>query len=171
MPKIFERIKNILVGEKTEIVKILEKVPIFEGLNLVELKKIEIITHERDYMDKEVIFHEKEPGAGMYIIKSGSIKLSKKADNKEIFLMSLAAGDFFGEIALLDESPRSATAASEGRTKLLGFYRPDFLDLLKREPKLGSKVLLKLAQMIATRLRNTTDSRIKGTPDGNEAKY
>lgn len=170
MPNIFERIGKILVGEKTEIVKILEKVPIFEGLNLVELKKIEIITHEREYMDKEVIFHEKEPGAGMYIIKAGRIKLSKKTEAKEIFLMSMTDGNFFGEIALLDESPRSATATSDGKTKILGFYRPDFLDLLKREPKLGSKVLLKLSQMIATRLRNTTETRVKGAIDGNETE-
>ena len=170
MPKIFKTIRDILVGEKTEIVKVLERVPIFAGLSLIELKKIEIITHEREYMDNEIIFNEKEPGAGMYIIKSGSIKLSKKVDNKQVFLMSMTDGDFFGEIALLDESPRSATATSAGKTKILGFYRPDFLDLLKREPKLGSKVLLKLAQMIAARLRETTESRVKGTADGNETE-
>jgi len=170
MPNIFESIGKVLIGKKSDVVKILEKVPIFEGLNIIELKKIEIITHERQYTDGEIVFHEKEPGAGMYIIRAGNIKLSKKTEAKEIELLTMKDGDFFGEIALLDESPRSATATSKGQTQILGFYRPDFLELLKREPTLGSKVLLKLSQIIAKRLRNTTDSTVKGAANANESE-
>jgi CRP-like cAMP-binding protein len=159
---IIQIIKNKIFGEKSEIVKILEKIPIFEGLNDLELKKIEIITHERSYLPNEVIFHEKEPGAGMYIIKRGSVRLTKKTETKEIEVVVLKEKEFFGELALLDESPRSATATAIGKTEVLGFYRPDFLTLLQREPKLGSKVLLKLAQILAARLRYTTETSVKG---------
>ncbi|MFH1074194.1 MAG: cyclic nucleotide-binding domain-containing protein [Candidatus Firestonebacteria bacterium] len=168
--RIFERLRNIFGVEKSEIVKILEKVPIFSDLNLVELNKIEIITHEREYMDGEQVFHEKEPGAGMYIIRSGNIRLLKKTDAREIELTTMKPGDFFGEIALLDESPRSATAIAAGKTRILGFYRPDFLELLKRDPRLGSKVLLQLSQMIAKRLRTTTESTLKGAGNGTETE-
>src|SRR3989339_372055 len=99
---IFERLRKVFGVDKSEIVKILEKIPIFSDLNLVELNKIEIITHEREYMDGEQVFHEKEPGAGMYIVRSGSIKLSKKTVVGEKELTTLKTGDFFGEIALLD---------------------------------------------------------------------
>ncbi|OGF51570.1 MAG: hypothetical protein A2044_03860 [Candidatus Firestonebacteria bacterium GWA2_43_8] len=167
---IFERLRKVFGVDKSEIVKILEKVPIFSDLNLVELNKIEIITHEREYMDGEQVFHEKEPGAGMYIIRTGTIKLLKRVEGKEVAVATMKQGDFFGEIALLDESPRSATAVAEGKTKILGFYRPDFLELLKRDPKLGSKVLLQLSQMIAKRLRVTTESNLKGAGNGSETE-
>src|SRR3989339_420612 len=146
---IFERLRKIFGVDKSEIAAILEKVPIFSDLNLVELNKIEIITHEREYMDGEQVFHENEPGAGMYIIRAGSIKLFKKTETGEIELPSMKQGDFFGEISLLDESNRSATAVAVGKTRILGFYRPDFLELLKRDPRLGLKVLLQLSQIIA----------------------
>ncbi|MEI6845614.1 MAG: cyclic nucleotide-binding domain-containing protein [Candidatus Firestonebacteria bacterium] len=166
----FERLRKIFGVQNSEIVKILEKVPIFSDLNLVELNKIEIITHEREYMDGEQVFHENEPGAGMYIIRTGSIKLIKKIENKEIEVATMKQGDFFGEIALLDEAPRSATALAAGKTSILGFYRPDFLDLLKRDPALGSKVLLQLSQMIAKRLRATTEATLKGAGNGTETE-
>jgi len=163
-------LRTKLFGEKTEVMKILEHVPMFEGLSDLELKKIEIITHEREYMAGEVVFHEKEPGAGMYIIKRGTITLSKTSDGKkEVFLSELNDREFFGDLALLDESPRSATAIAKVKTEVLGFYRPDFLNLLQREPKLGSKVLLKLAQLLAARLRHTTTASVKGASNGPEA--
>ncbi|MFH1824754.1 MAG: cyclic nucleotide-binding domain-containing protein [Candidatus Firestonebacteria bacterium] len=158
---IIQIIKNKIFGEKSEVAKILEKIPIFGGLNELELKKIELITHERSYLSNEVVFHEKEPGAGMYIIKNGSIRLTKKRDLKEVEVAVLKEKEFFGELALLDEDPRSATATAIVKTEVLGFYRPDFLTLLQREPKLGSKVLLKLAQILAARLRHTTETSVK----------
>lgn len=167
---IIEFIKSKIIVKKSDVVKILEKIPIFEGLNTLELKKIEIITHERSYLPNEVVFHEKEPGVGMYIIKSGSIKLTKKHGDKEVEVTVLKDKEFFGELALLDESPRSATAAAAVKTEVLGFFRPDFLALLQREPKLGSKVLLKLAQILAGRLRYTTEVSVKGVNNGSKAK-
>ncbi|OGF47596.1 MAG: hypothetical protein A2452_07665 [Candidatus Firestonebacteria bacterium RIFOXYC2_FULL_39_67] len=167
---IFERLRKIFGVDKSEIAAILEKVPIFSDLNLVELNKIEIITHEREYMDGEQVFHENEPGAGMYIIRAGSIKLFKKTETGEIELPSMKQGDFFGEISLLDESNRSATAVAVGKTRILGFYRPDFLELLKRDPRLGLKVLLQLSQIIAKRLRAATEATIKGAGNGSETE-
>ncbi|MCX5776822.1 MAG: cyclic nucleotide-binding domain-containing protein [Candidatus Firestonebacteria bacterium] len=166
----FSRLRRIFGVEKSEIVQILGKVPIFSDLNLVELNKIENITHEREYMDGERIFQEKEPGAGMYIIWSGSIKLLKRTDSREIEIATMYPGDFFGEIALLDEAPRSASAVAVGKTKILGFYRPDFLGLFKRDPRLGSKVLFQLSQIIAKRLRAATETASEGVGDGSKAK-
>ncbi len=160
---IIEIIKTKMAGEKTEVMKTLEATPIFSGLTDLELKKIEIITHERVYARDETVFHENEPGAGLYIVCSGEIRLTKmKTGCSDVTITTLKNGEFFGELALLDEAPRSANAIAVTRTKILGFYRPDFMSLLEREPKLGSKVLLKLAVILAERLRTTTTSSIKG---------
>ena len=168
MKSFIDTLREKLAGERTEVMKILEKVPVFKDLSTLELKKIEIITHERNYLQDEVVFHEKEPGTGMYIIKKGSIRLTKKNnDKKEIDVALLKEGDFFGEIALLDEAP---TAIAAEKTEVLGFYRPDFLSLLHREPKLGSKVLLELSQILATRLRQTTETSVKGAFNASEAE-
>ncbi len=163
--KILEALKKIMTGEKTEVMRVLESTPIFSGLNDLELKKIEIITHEREYVPGEIVFHENEPGAGLYIIRRGSIKLTKKSGAGEAEVAVLKNGEFFGELALLDESPRSATATAGEKTQILGFFRPDFLNLLSTEPKLGAKVLLKLSQILAMRLRTTTASSIKGAAE------
>jgi len=133
---------------------LLKKVPIFSELKKNELREFERIIHQRRYDKDEVIFYEGEPGLGMYIIESGSIKIYKDYDKKtREELATLSNGDFCGEMALLDESPRSATAVAAEETKLLGLFRPDLFSLLEKKARLGNKILLKLAQMVAERLR------------------
>ena len=70
-------------------------------------------------------------------------------------LAELNEGDFFGELALLDDSPRSATAVSKTPCKILCFFKPELLDIINRNPKLGSKILFKLAWTIGERLKIT----------------
>ena len=147
---IFE--KNGKVHTKHAI--ILKQVPMFHDLKKGELKEFQRIIHQRKFKDGEVIFYEGEPGLGMYIIESGAIKIYKDYDTRfREELAMLHVGDFVGEMALLDESPRSATAVADGETHLIGLFRPDFFDLIERKPRLGNKILLRLAQMIAERLR------------------
>ena len=69
--------------------------------------------------------------------------------------MTLEHGDFFGEIALLDESPRTATAISLGDSKILGFYRTDLYELVERRPKLAIKIIVNLARVVSERLRHS----------------
>jgi len=90
---------------------------------------------------------------GMYIIKSGAVKIITQVNDTEEELAQLGVGDLFGELALLDESPRSATAVAIEKTELIAIFRPDFFDLMTRDTQLGLKIALKLAQMIGTRLR------------------
>jgi len=73
----------------------------------------------------------------------------------------LAEGDFFGEMALLDESPRSAAAIAMETSQIIGFYRPDLMNLLKTKPALGSKILLSLSEVLVTRLRATNEDLVK----------
>ena len=143
--------------EENNILEILKGVPMLNNLSNNELREFERIVHRRNYKANENIFWQGEPGVGMYIIQSGSVKIYNTLPDSGIKeLATLKMGDFFGELALLDESPRSASANALEACQILGLYRPDLFDLLERRPKLGLKVMTKLAQIIGNRLRITS---------------
>jgi CRP/FNR family cyclic AMP-dependent transcriptional regulator len=137
--------------QETSIYTVLSKVPIFRDLNKRELKAIERILHRRTYKSNEVIFNEGDPGVGMYIIETGHVNITLGNEGK--LLAVLSNGEFFGEIALLSETPRTATATSAIVTHLLGFFQSDLFGLMETNPRMGNKILHRLAQMIADRLR------------------
>ena len=149
---IFEKNGN----QQLNFFAVLRQVPIFKDLKKGELREFKKIIHKRYYKKDEIIFFDGEPGVGMYIIETGTIGIYKdfEGEAKEE-LAVLKSGDFIGEMALLDDSPRSATAVALENTHLLGLFRPDLFGLLERKPRLGNEILLKLAQMIAERLRLT----------------
>lgn len=145
---------------KDETFEVIKNTPIFEGLSTRELKEIEKIVHKRQYAKGENIFQEEEPGMGMYIVKSGKVRIVTKVHDNESELAQLSVGDLFGELALLDEFPRSATAVAVEKTEVIAIFRPDFFDLMQRNTGLGLKIALKLAQMIGIRLR-VANNRLK----------
>jgi len=145
-------------NETQSALSVLKKVPLFRTLSKSELKEVTRIMHRRQYDFDEPIFHEGEPGVGMYIVLDGVISISKGTkDSVQDELAELARGEFFGELALLDESPRSATAISKDKSKVIGLFRPDLLDLIDRKPRLGNKLLFELAHLIGERLKHTND--------------
>lgn len=144
--------------KEAELSEILGKVPIFDNLTKHELRHIEQLIHIRQYSHSEIVFVEDEPGVGLYIISKGAVKIYKKdPSGKEITLATLGEGQFFGELSLLDNFPRSATAITTDTSVLLGFFYPDLMDLIDRHPQLGCKVLLRIAQLVGERLRKTNE--------------
>jgi CRP/FNR family cyclic AMP-dependent transcriptional regulator len=160
--KILDGILQKVRGKEGSVISVLRTVPIFEGFAFSDLKKIELIVHERTFMPDEVIFYEKQPGVGMYIIKSGLVRLTKTINEKKVKIAELKENEFFGEMSLLENYPRSAEATAVERTETLGIFRPDLFDLVESNPRLGSKILLRLSQRLASRLRQTTEMRLKG---------
>ncbi len=148
-------------GKEGDIIPVLRTVPLFDGLAFRDLKKIEIIAHERTFMPDEVIFQERQPGTGMYFIKKGLIELTKTIKGERVKIAELGEGEFFGEMSLIENYPRSAQATAAVKTEVLGIFRPDFFDLIDRNPRLGSKILLKLSERLANRLRKTTEMKLK----------
>lgn len=145
-------------NKEDNIFTTLKKVPIFSDLTPKELTEVEKIVHRRRYKKNETIIHAGDPGLGMYIIVNGSVEIveeDEKAGKRT--LAKLSDGSFFGDMALLDEDPRSASAIALVDSDVMGFFRPDFLDLIYRKPKLGIKVLLALARVIGKRLRHTNE--------------
>ena len=147
--------------------KILGEIPIFSDLKQGELREIERIVHVREYETGEAVFREGDIGAGMFVIAKGRIDivLESTEQDEPKRLATLEQSDFFGELSLLDKERRSATAKAAEPSVLIGLFRPDLLDLIDRNPRLGSKVLLSVARIIGERLRATV-ARVMGTmPD------
>jgi len=123
-----------------------------------ELRRVGSIVHRREYGARERIFRQGDPGLGMYVIEEGEVEIVYSDENgAEKELAILGAGDFFGELSLLDESPRSASAIARVDSRIIGFFRPDLLELLNLSPKSGTKILLKLGEVIGSRLRVTNE--------------
>ena len=138
------------------IEEVLSKVPAFANLAPRELKEVAVIVHKREYRSGEPVFYQGDPGLGMYIVKDGEVSiLIQGKDGNERELAVFGDGDFFGELALLDESPRSANAVCKTECTLIGFFRPDLFELIEKNTTLGIKIVLKLAEIVAQRLRHT----------------
>jgi len=119
--------------EDSETVLALKGVPIFQDLEKKRLREIEHLVHHRTYAKGETVFTQGQPGLGMYVILSGSINIiqTDKEDN-ELTLATLEEGAFFGEMGLLVDAPRSASARASEITEIVAFFRPDLFDLLNR---------------------------------------
>lgn len=141
--------------EYNPILKALQNVPIFSNLSKKELVEIKKLTHERMYKTDESIFKKMAPSEGMFVIVTGNVNILDP-DTGTSFT-SLKANDFFGELALLDEEPRSASAVAKSPSTLIGFFRTDLLTLMKRSPELGNKILLNLSRILGERLRKTNE--------------
>jgi len=139
--------------ETSEIRGILKKIPIFDNLSDRDLTHIERIVHQREYRPQEVIFRQGDPGLGMYIIESGNVTILLEPTSQ--VLAELHDGEFFGELALLDDSPRTATAIAKSPARMLCVFQADLFDLISRNPRLGVKILLHLARTIGERLRRS----------------
>src|SRR3990172_2002649 len=99
--------------QKETAIALLRNVPLFRKMRKSELNELEKIIHRRKYKTDETVFYDGEPGVGMYVIQEGSIGIDKtEGDGKQKRLAELKKGEFFGELALLDESPRSSTAVA-----------------------------------------------------------
>jgi CRP/FNR family cyclic AMP-dependent transcriptional regulator len=118
--------------------------------------------HQRSYASGEFIFKNKAPGEGMYIIMRGSIKITIGTnEGNENTLAELNKGEFFGELALFDDEPRSANAIALDDCILLGLFTPDLMILQERNPVLGHKIMFNLGGLLGERLRKTNHLLIK----------
>lgn len=134
---------------------LLSSIPLFEDLSGREIDAVRRLLHRRDYVAGESIFIQGEPGLGMYIIVRGAVSIQSEPSGRE--LVELTDGDFFGEIALLNEVIRTATARAKTDCTLLSLFQPDLLSLLDRNPRLGVKVLLALSRLAGLRLVEVSD--------------
>ncbi len=137
---------------------------LFRDLSARELKFVANTVHIRNYRAKETIFRQGQTGFGMYIIESGTVHISVKSDpqnndQEETMLTTLESGDFFGELALVEENgKRSASAVAGTDARLIGFFKPNLFDIIQRRPSTGVKISLRLNEVLGKRLIETNRS-------------
>ena len=138
-------------------IQFLKTVPFFDRLSNRQLKGVSDIMFERTYDTDESIFEEGQPGAALFLILRGRVAIEICREASTTRLAVLENGAFFGEMALLDETPRSADARALERTQTLALYRNDLNQLVHRDAKTACQIYRSLAGMIGDRLRLTNE--------------
>ncbi|MFQ5398959.1 MAG: Crp/Fnr family transcriptional regulator [Anaerolineae bacterium] len=127
----------------------LRQVPFFAKLNPDDADDLAEQMVMRRFGAGQIVFHHGDPGGLLYIIVTGKVKISHTTpEGNEALLAILGEGDFFGELALLDDSPRSATAEALEPTAALTLHREEFIRYIGRNPAFALNVLHTLAQRI-----------------------
>ena len=129
----------------------LKEVNLFKGFTRRQLRDLAFAVHHREYKPGENIYHEDDPGLGLYIIEKGHVQLiCEEADGHVLEVRQLSETDFFGELSILGEHRRMETAQAVAQTRLLGLFLPDLKTVLRRNPRVGARLALSLAQHLAS---------------------
>ncbi|MDR0584211.1 MAG: cyclic nucleotide-binding domain-containing protein [Treponema sp.] len=118
-------------------------------------------TMERSYPKACIVFAEGEKGEDLFIIRKGSVKISKIVNNQEVVLAVLKKGDIFGEMALLEDKPRAATAEVLEDCTLMAVNRANFRDLINSHPELVSRLTTLMAERIWLMYKQLANSFIE----------
>ncbi len=156
---------NLFRKEKRDqdLLSLLKDNVIFSLLSSTEINFVKELVHIRTYRPGESVFRQGESGVGMYIIAKGAVDVfiedmqSEDPDKRMVFITRLTAGDFFGELSLVeDKDRRTATVVSSDETTLVGFFRPDLTEIIERNPSTGLKIFIQLSHVLGKRLKETT---------------
>jgi CRP-like cAMP-binding protein len=139
-------------------VELLSKISLFSALQPSYLRRIANLGIEEDYPLSALIFKEGAPGDKMYLILSGAVRISRQVPGMgEEALAVLRAGTHFGEMALIDDFPRSADARAHEACKLFVVRKEDMEDLLFVDRDLAYDLLWSFVRTLSSRLRETND--------------
>jgi len=142
------------IGRKKEAVDSLRAIPLFSRVVDADLEDIASHLIERRFPKNTTVVEEGLPGDYMYVIRQGRVKVAKASeDGREKIMQFMEAGDFFGEMALLSNDPRSASVKTLEPTVLLALSRRDFIEQLRQSPDLALAVIGELTD----RLRETNE--------------
>lgn len=96
----------------------LQEIMLFQTLTMRELRTVDSLLHEREYLQDEIIFDQGEDGQAIYIVLEGTVTILRKVDGQEELVATYRPGDFFGELALLDRTPRAAQARAASKCRM-----------------------------------------------------
>ncbi len=142
-------------GNQQNIYQLLKSFPGFANLKKRDIKEIQRIVQVREFLKNEVIFYQGDPGFSMFIIDSGKVEITCEFKNgSKQNLATLYPGDFFGEMNVILEGKRTATATAIGNVKVLLIFRPDLNDLIEKDCSVGVKILNGFSKIFVEKLRN-----------------
>ena len=144
---------------------VVERDSLFRGLPKATLARIAALGSRRAYEKGAIVFMRGDPGDSLCGVVSGRVRISASLPTgKEVFLNIMEPGDSFGEIALLDGQPRTATATAIVRAELIIFKREPFLALLSTEPELAAHLIRLLCQRVRWTAQLMEDSALLSVP-------
>lgn len=143
--------------EQVERLLVLRKVPLFAQMNLEQLVAIDQRLEEVEYLAGEVVFEEGQLGAELYILLEGAVKIVKAlGQTQELLLTRLEGVNYFGEMAILDDEPRSASVVVERNSRLLVLKGEQLKDLVEQMPEMAFEII----KVLTARIRQA-DERLK----------
>lgn len=132
-----------------EAAELLGRTGLFHGLAPEDLHRLASATSSRRYKKGNVVLYEGDPGDSLYVVAQGSLKVFLTSpEGNELLLTRLSSGDTFGELALIDGGPRSASVEALEPTEVLFLTRPSLLEILRRHPQVTEALLANLGRII-----------------------
>lgn len=165
--KYFWQLNPLIKSNKYSIPRFLRKLSVLSNFSDFELQVLIRYLHHRTFAPDEVIFRQNEEGIGFYFIYGGQVDIYVQTDNPtddspEVAAMkrhvvTLERGEYFGELALLQEkSLRSAECVAKNVVELLGIFKPDMEEMIAQHPVVAAKLLQSISMIIANRLYTIT---------------
>jgi CRP-like cAMP-binding protein len=133
-------------------VELLRRVPLFAGIEPGKLKLLAYTSEVVTYHQGQVLFRMGDAGDAAYVIIQGAAEVSVSTDAGDIKVAQLKDGDFLGEIAILCDTPRTATVTASSELKTLRIRKEPFFELLRQFPEMA----IEMTRLLAERLTRTT---------------
>ena len=146
--------ENFFSPEKIEESESLElalsQIPVFGLVIEKNLTKLARLVHVREFETGETIIRRGVNQSGFYLIRTGSANIVReRPDGTTSVVAVLRPPELIGEFALLDDSPRSTSVVAAEPSELIGFFKPDLMDIIATNPGMGCKILLRLAEELS----------------------
>jgi len=152
LDKFFNKAYDHSVLEK---IKFFSQVPLFKNIKRKDLLYIFENLYEKKYLKGEILFKEGDIGRALFIIYSGSVGLYKKSGNEDTLFSEIKSGDFIGEMALLEEMPRTLSAKCHEDCHVFMFYKTNIESLINSKPRIAAIINYNLAKILSARLRDS----------------
>jgi CRP/FNR family transcriptional regulator len=157
------------MATEEDTVRLLERVPLFDGLTPAEVDQLAKVAVPRTYEAGQVVFREGDQGDTCFVVKAGAIKISREHGGRTIALAELRVGDMFGELSMFGGEVRSATAAALEDTAAIALLAGDVRRLLAGNPEIALKMLETMANRVRAtnqRLANQSFQTVAGRVAG-----
>lgn len=129
-----------------------------QGMNDAEFARLAEFCEDRQMAEGTTVFIENMPGESLFLIRKGAIRISKMfAEGDEKTLVVLGPEDIFGEMAVIDGLPRSATARVAQDVELISLKKKDYEALCKSDPELALKLIMNIVRVFSRRIREAND--------------
>jgi CRP/FNR family cyclic AMP-dependent transcriptional regulator len=137
----------------------IKNLPLFKDLSITELENLSPLIFEKNYAKGSTLFVEGMTGEVLYLVKKGSVQITKKTDNhQETVLATLKEGEFLGEMSLIDNRPRTATARVAEESVLLVMTKKAFNTMMEKHPAISLKVVLVFLKVANERVRKANEA-------------